>query len=96
MTPSALNPLTMGRLALIRLLYLQGLEQSRLPQPVVYSSVLTFHDTVELFLGLTADRLSANLPANLPFMKYWDELHPSKLGNRGVDLSGRGGMDRLN
>jgi hypothetical protein len=96
MTPPALDPLTMGRLALIRLLYLQGLEQSRLPQPVVYSSVLTFHDTVELFLGLTADRLSANLPANLPFMKYWDELHPNKLGNRGVDLSGRGGMDRLN
>ena len=64
MTPPALDPLTMGRLALIRLLYLQGLEQSRLPQPVVYSSVLTFHDTVELFLGLTADRLRSVLRAS--------------------------------
>jgi hypothetical protein len=64
MTPPALDPLTMGRLALIRLLYLQGLEQSRLPQPVVCSSVLTFHDTVELFLGLTADRLRSVLRAS--------------------------------
>src|SRR5689334_3580564 len=50
MTAPALDRLTMSRLALIRLLYLQGIEQSGLPVPLAYSSVLTFHDAVELFL----------------------------------------------
>jgi hypothetical protein len=90
------DSLTMARLALIRLLYIQGAEQSRLPSPRAYSGILTLHDAVELFLGLVADRLGANLPDHLAFMRYWDELHPNKLGVRGVDLSGRGGMDRLN
>ena len=96
MTTPTIDPLTMSRLALIRLLYLQGVDQSRLPAPLVYSSVLTFHDAAELFLGLAADQLGANLSDHLAFMKYWDELSPKKLGARGVDLAGRGGMDRLN
>jgi hypothetical protein len=93
---TTVDSLTMARLALIRLLYIQGVEQSHLPSPRAYSGILILHDSVELLLGLVADRLDANLPDHLAFMRYWDELHPNKLGTGGVDLSGRGGMDRLN
>jgi hypothetical protein len=93
-TPS-LEPQIMKRLAFIRLLYQQGVDQSSLPEPLTFTSVLAFHDAVELFLVLAGEHLGANPPEHLPFMKYWTELHPNKLAG-GVELSGKVGMDRLN
>jgi hypothetical protein len=89
------NPQTMKRLAFIRLLYQQGLDQSRLAEPLTFTSVLSFHDAVELFLILTGEHLGATLADHIQFMKYWSELHPQKLPG-GVDLSGKVAMDRLN
>ncbi|SEG91738.1 hypothetical protein SAMN04489712_13036 [Thermomonospora echinospora] len=90
-----LDPLTMKRLAFIRLLYQQGVDQSRLPEPLNFTSVLSFHDAVEHFLVLTGEHLGATLPNHIQFMRYWDELHPNKLAN-GIVLSGKVAMDRLN
>lgn len=47
----------MKNLAFIRLLHRQGIEQSLLPEPLSFTSVLTFHDAVELFLIVTAEHL---------------------------------------
>jgi hypothetical protein len=82
-------------LVFIRLLYMQGIEQSQLPEPLAFSSVLSFHDAVELFLVLTGEHLGASLNERLEFMGYWKDLGPSKLPN-GVELSVQVGMDRLN
>jgi len=84
----------MRRLAFIRLLYQQGIEQSRLPEPLKATAVLTLHDASELFLSLAADKLGANPARNTQFMEYWRLLSPAQLPN-GVNLSGRQGMERL-
>jgi len=85
----------MKRLVFARLLYQQGADQSHLPEPLTFTSILTFHDSVELFLILAGEHLKANLPAQIQFMKYWTELHPNKLKG-GVELSAKIAMDRLN
>lgn len=95
MTAPALDPQTMKRLAFIRLLHQHGVDQTRLPEPLTFTSVLSFHDAVEHFLILAGEHLGAGLPDRVHFMQHWSELHPKKLGN-GVDLSGKAGMDRLN
>lgn len=94
MTAPALDPRTMKRLAFIRLLHQQGVDQTRLPEPLNFTSVLSFHDAVEHFLILAGEYLGAELPDRMNFKQYWTEL-PKKLGN-GVELSGKVGMDRLN
>lgn len=91
-----LDLLTMKRLAFIRMLFFQGIEQSRLPEPLNAMSVLSLHDASELFLVLAAEKLGADLPhGQVQFMKYWAFLHPTKLAG-GVALSGETGMRRLN
>ena len=96
MSDMVLGPLTMKRLAFIRMLFLQGIEQSQLPEPLNVMSVLTLHDASELFLVLAGEWLGADLPhGQVPFMKYWVYLDPAKLTG-GVALSGERGMRRLN
>jgi hypothetical protein len=90
-----LDPHVMKRLAFTRLLYQQGIDQSHLPEPLTFTSVLTFHDAVELFLVLAGEHLGASLPEHTSFMAYWAELHPRKLAG-GVELSARAPMSRLN
>lgn len=92
-----LDPEKINRLAFIRLLYLQGVDQSKLPEPLMYTSLLTFHDAVELFLVLAADHLGLPAQRRDPnFMDYWRILAPSDTFPDGVPLSGQLGMDRLN
>jgi hypothetical protein len=96
MTSTALDPLMMKRLAFIQMLFLQGIEQSRLPEPLNVTSVLSLHDASELFLVLAAEKLGTRLNhRQVPFMEYWTLLDPSKLPG-GVALSGAKGMRRLN
>ena len=94
-TPVPLDAQTMKRLAFIRLLHQQGIDQTRLPEPLTFTAVLSFHDAAEHFLILAGEHLGASLPDHTPFMKYFAELHPRKLDG-GVDLSGKVGLDRLN
>lgn len=85
----------MNRLAFIRLLYLQGIEQYRQPRPLSAASTLTFHDTTELFLILAADHLQAGpVSRDSSLLQYWTVLRPRR-GFTGVELSGQHGIARL-
>ncbi|MGW2707291.1 hypothetical protein [Streptomyces sp. NPDC001340] len=86
----------MKNLAFIRLLHRQGIEQSLLPEPLSFTSVLTFHDAVEMFLIVTAEHLGAVVKDREPFIKrFFEGLHPSNFAG-GVELQGQYGIKRLN
>ena len=85
----------MSRLAFVRLFFQQGMDQSRLPEPLNVSSVLTLHDTAELFLQVVAEHRGVNMPRFVAFPEYWKLLDPAKDPN-GVTLSGERPMMRLN
>lgn len=95
MQKPVIEPLIMKRLAFIQMLYQQGVEQSHLPEPLKAMSVLSLHDTSELFLVLASEKLGLSLHRMVPFMEYWKLLSPAKLTG-GIALSGQQGMERLN
>lgn len=82
-----------GRLAFIRYLHHQSVEQSRLPEPQSSAAVLLLHDAVEAFLLLAAEHLGTAAPRE--FGQYWEALSPAKLPG-GVNLTVKQGMLRLN
>ena len=90
---TALDPQTAKRLAFIRLVYDQGVQQSRLPAPLNATALLSLHDAVELFLVLVGDHIGAQLDRRTNFLDYWDRL---KRASNGVHLSHIAGMRRLN
>ena len=59
-----------SRLAFIRYLHHQGVQQGRLPEPQSSAAVLLLHDAVEAFLLLAAEHLGAAAPRE--FGQYWD------------------------
>lgn len=85
----------MSRLAFVRLFFLQGIDQSRQPEPLNVGSVLTLHDTAELFLQVIAEYRGVNMPRFVHFHEYWRLLDPARDPN-GVALSGERPMIRLN
>jgi hypothetical protein len=90
-----LAPGGINRLAFIRLLYLQGIGQSRQPRPLSAASIMTFHDATELFLILAAEHLKAGPVArDSGLLQYWTVLRPRR-GFAGVELSGQHGIGRL-
>lgn len=94
-SPKPLDSAVLKRLTFIRLLHQQGVDQSRLPEPLSFTSILSFHDAVEHFLVLAGEHLGANLPKRMDFLQYWSELNKDTQP-RPVLLSGRTAMDRLN
>jgi hypothetical protein len=88
-----LNQTIVSRLAFIRFLHHQGVQQSRLPEPQSSVSVMTLHDAVEAFLLLVGEHVGS--PGSREFEKYWDALSPAKHPN-GVNLAVKQGMARLN
>lgn len=92
---TVIDPSAVARLAFIRMLFQQAIDQSRRPEPLNVTSVLALHDTCELFLVLAADQLGAHLPKFVPFMEYWKLLAPVKLAS-GVKLTSERQMSRLN
>jgi len=81
------------RLAFIRYLYSMAVEQSRQPEPIGAVSILTFHDSVELFLQLAYQHLNVGTEKNIPFMKYFDVMEPKLAGAKLVQ---KVSMGRLN
>jgi hypothetical protein len=79
-------------LAFVRFLYSQGLDQAQRPQPLATTALLSFHDAVEMFLGVSADHLGVNLPQNVTFDGYFDQIKQGA----GIDLPGRRPMRRMN
>ncbi|MCL3998095.1 hypothetical protein [Streptomyces lavenduligriseus] len=78
MQPS-LDPLTVQRLAYVRYLYREGIEQSRQPAPLRSRAITSFHDAVENFIGLVAQHLGAELKKNTEFLGYWEAVKPFEL-----------------
>lgn len=61
------------RLALIKHLYKVGLEQSKQVEIVAAFSILAFHDSVEMFLKLLADK--KNIKSDkISFLDYWIKI----------------------
>jgi hypothetical protein len=87
-----LDPNAVKRLALIRFLYAQGLEQAKRPQPLSAAALLAFHDAVEMFLLLAAEHLNVNLPKSTTFDGYWPEIAQQS----GTQLPNRPAMRRMN
>jgi hypothetical protein len=95
-TPS-LDAQMIQKLALIRLLFLHGVEQAAQQEPLCLFSLMTFHDAAELFLVLAADHLGVPSQKNEPkFMDYWFLLSPKEGFPNGVNLSSKGRMEQLN
>lgn len=87
-----LTETTLQRLAFIRYLYTTAVEQSRQPEPLGAASILTFHDSIELFLQLASEHLNTG-DKKPGFIDYWNLLEP-KLPKGG--LSQKESMRRLN
>lgn len=68
---------TMRRLAIVRYLYTQGLEQERKGGPLAGLALLPLHDAVELFLQVAAEAaaethsLTMTSKQRTDFMEYW-------------------------
>ena len=68
---------TMRRLAIVRYLYTQGLEQERKGGPLAGLALLPLHDAVELFLQVAAETaaetysLTMTSKQRTDFMEYW-------------------------
>jgi len=86
------DPQEMKRLALIRFLYAEGLEQVARPAPLSSRALLSFHDAVEMFLLLAAEHLNVNLTRGVTFDSYFSEIQASAR----VQLPIRPAMRRMN
>ena len=84
---------TLEMLAFIRYLYNLAMEQSRQPEPTGTVSLLTFHDSVELFLDLACDQFGVPSKKTREFKDYWSALEPHL---QGQSLSQKRSMERLN
>ena len=87
-----IDPQEMKRLALIRFLYAEGLEQVARPAPLSSQALLSFHDAVEMFLLLAAEHLNVNLTRGVTFDGYFGEIQDSAR----VQLPIRPAMRRMN
>jgi hypothetical protein len=72
-------------------LYQSAIEQSGKPETMSAASILTFHDSVELFLELAARRHNLKTD-NVKFMQYFEDLK----SKAGVELKQREEMRKLN
>jgi hypothetical protein len=87
-----IDPQEMKRLALIRFLYAEGLEQVARPAPLSSRALLSFHDAVEMFLLLAAEHLNVNLSQGVNFNGYFGEIKT----HSNVEMPLRPAMRRMN
>lgn len=73
------SPSELKRLSFIKYLFNIAIEQSNRPDPLASSSVLTFHDSIELFLILACEHINIDTKEHTLFMQYVDKLIPHGL-----------------
>lgn len=83
------------RLAFIKYLLNQANNASHFPEPLSSSSILSFHDAVELFLHLCAEQYNLNTK-NISFIEYWEKLKPLLSNANKSELTQKESMRRLN
>ena len=59
------------RLALIKYLYKMGIDQSKQSDPIASFSILTLHDSIEMFLKLLAEHKNIKKETS-SFLEYWE------------------------
>jgi hypothetical protein len=64
---------SLRRLSFIKFLFNTGVEQSSKSEPLCNVAVLSFHDSIELFLQLACEHLNINA-SGANFMGYFDKL----------------------
>lgn len=67
------NEILLRRLSIIKLLFKSGLEQSKQSESISFFSILSFHDSIEMFLKLACEYLQIK-SEKLLFIEYWDSL----------------------
>lgn len=80
------------RLSFIKYLFSIGYHQSQQPAPLYGAAILSFHDSIELFLQLSSEKLNISKQIH-NFIDYWDAID-GKLN--GCSLSQKESMRRLN
>lgn len=73
-----MDELTTKRLAVIKQLYNHGVDQSYEVEPMNGFSILSFHDSVEMFMGLCAERRGLKVDANTKFGDYFTKMQDLK------------------
>jgi hypothetical protein len=71
-------------------LYSLGVQQSQQPEPLAGVSILTFHDSIELFLQLACEKWNVTKQSQ-SLMDYWNMLQPL-----GLQLTQKESVRRLN
>ncbi|MFF8406916.1 hypothetical protein ACF06P_35475 [Streptomyces sp. NPDC015684] len=89
MTPT-LNPDVVQRLAYVRFLYREGIEQARQPAPLRSRAISSFHDAVENYLGTVVQHLCIDVSKAPEFIGYWALIKPE------FELPKKDPMKRLN
>lgn len=82
-----MNEITAKRLAVVRMLFEKGKDLSFGGEPMNGLCLLPFHDSVEMFLKLSADERGIQVPRNTSFLSYFD-LMP--------EMQDKAQMDSLN
>lgn len=80
------------RLSLIKYIYENGLNEFLKPEPLCVSSLLMFHDAIELFMQLILEHYNIK-NKNPNFIEYWELIENSECNFK---LSQRESMKRLN
>lgn len=88
-----LNELHVKRLAYVRYLYSAAVEQSYRPAPVSSFSLLGFHDAIEMFLILGAERHNADVGRRDSIDVMWDKIAAKVAPD---EMFGKVAMLRLN
>ena len=94
-----MDELTAKRLAVIRYLFEKGKALSYEGEPMKGLCLLPFHDSVEMFMKLCADRKGVSVPRNTSFIDYYtllpdllDKAQMESLNARRVSLKHHGQM----
>ncbi len=69
-----MDELTTKRLAIIKQLYLQGINQSYDPEPMNGFCILSFHDSVEMFMKLCAEKRNIKINRDVNFEDYFTKI----------------------
>lgn len=70
------------RLALIKFLVKKGIEMSKQAETVAGFSILSFHDSIEMFLILAAEDRDIKKYKTFSFMQFWDNIPELTMRNQ--------------
>ena len=80
-----MDELTTKRLAIIKQLYLQGINQSYDSEPMNGFCLLSFHDSVEMFMKLCAEQKNIKINRDVNFGDYFIKI-PDLQGNATMNI----------